>query len=118
MSVRAAKTPAKKKSLCLCGFFDSLQLFSRLETDSFSGRNVDLFASARIAADAGLPRFYAEHTEAPEFDALAAAKRVFQGLEDGFDGLLRLRPADIRRRYDGIYDVELNHVRLQRLGRC
>jgi len=49
--------------------------------------------------------------KAPKFNALAAAKRVLQRFKNSFNRLLRLRPADVRRCYDGIYDVELDHMR-------
>ena len=76
-SVRARETP-EEKILSLCGFFHSLQLFARLEAHRLAGRNVHLFTGARVATDACLARLYAEDTEAPKLDALAAAKRVFQ----------------------------------------
>src|SRR5438270_3061374 len=50
-SVRASKTPKKEKFSRLCGFFDSLQLFSRLEAHGLARRNVHLFSRARVAAD-------------------------------------------------------------------
>jgi hypothetical protein len=108
--------------MCLFGLlclFDALKLFARFEADGFAGRNVDLFAGAGIAADAGLARLHAEDAEAAEFDALAAAKSLLQRFENSFDRLLGFGAADVRRDDDGIYDVQLNHVILQRFrGRC
>src|SRR6266404_7122027 len=102
----------------LCGFFDSLQLFSGLEAHGFARRNVHLFPGARVAADARLARLNAENPEASQLAALAAAERVLQRFKDGLDSLLGLGATDVRRRHDGVYDIELNHVFLQRLGRC
>src|SRR5216683_2324942 len=110
--------PQKEVFSSLCGFFDSLQLFSGLEAHSLAGRNVHFFAGARVAADARFAGLHAEDSEASQLDALAAAQRVFQRLENGFDGLLGFRAANTSRRHNGIYDIELDHRYLQRLGRC
>ncbi len=83
--------------------FNALKLFAGLEADGFARRNVDFFAGARIATDAGLARLDAEDAEAAKLDALAAAKSLLQGFENGFDGLLRLGAADVRGCDDGIY---------------
>jgi len=100
------------------GALEALEFLAGLEADGFAGRNVDFFTGAGITADAGLARLDAEDAEAAELDALAAAEGLLEGFEDGFDGLLGLGAADVRRRHDGVYDIELNHVFLQRLGRC
>ena len=42
------------------GSFEALQFFSGLEADGFAWRDVDLFAGARVAADAGFARLHAE----------------------------------------------------------
>src|SRR5712664_3880971 len=102
----------------LRGFFDSLQFFPGLEAHRFARRNVHLCPGARVTANARLTRLNAENPEASQLDALAAAERVFQRFKDRFDSLLGLSAADVRRRHDGVYDIELNHVFLQRLGRC
>src|SRR5260370_5611526 len=99
----------------LRGIFNSLQLFSRLEAHGLPRRDVHFFSSARVAANAGLARLYAEDAEAPEFDALPAAERVLPGLEDGFHRLLGFRSAAVRLGEHGVYDVELDQ---QRLPRC
>ena len=95
------------------GFFETLQFFAGFEAHGFARRDVDLFASARIAADAGLARLDTENAEAAEFDALTLAESGLERLEDGLHGLLRLGAADIRRGHDGVYDVQLNHTGLQ-----
>ena len=64
--------------------------FAGFEAHGLARRNVDLFAGARIASDAGLARLDVEDAEAPQLDALAAAKRILQGLEDRLHGLLCL----------------------------
>ena len=62
-----------------CGsVFQALQFLSRLKTNGFARRDADLFAGARITADAGLAGFDAEHTELAQFDALPATESVFQ----------------------------------------
>ena len=100
-------------------FVDALKLFAGFEADGFAGRNVDFFAGAGIAADAGLARFHAKDAEAAEFDALAAAESLLQRFENGFDRLLGFGAADVRRGHDGIYDVQLDHAILPRFrGRC
>src|SRR5229473_4107940 len=97
------------------GALEALEFFTGLEPDGFAGRNVDFFAGAGIAADAGLARLDAEDAEAAELDALAAAEGLLEGFEDGFDGLLGLGAADVRRGDDGIHDVQLNHTSLRRI---
>jgi len=96
------------------GAFEALEFFAGLEADGFAGRNVDFFTGAGIAADAGLARLDAEDAEAPELDALAAAKGLLERFKNGFDGLLGLGTADTRRGDDGVYNVQLNHTSLRR----
>ena len=117
-SVRARENAVEENLLSLCGFFDSLQLFAWLKAHGFSRWDVHFFTGARVAADSRLARLYAENTKAPQLNTLAAAESIFQRFKNGFDGLLGLRAAYVRRRYDSIYEVELDHVRLQGLGRC
>src|SRR6267142_2415342 len=97
------------------GALEALKFFAGLEADGFAGRNVDFFTGAGMAADAGLARLDAEDAKAPELDALAAAEGLLEGFEDGFDRLLGLGAADVRRGDDGIYDVQLNHTSLRRI---
>jgi hypothetical protein len=93
------------------GGFEALQLFAGFEADGFAWGDVDFFAGARIAADAGLARLDAEDTEAAKFDALATAERVLERFEYRLDRLFRLGAADVWRRCvdDGIHDVQLDH---------
>src|SRR2546430_9012873 len=90
------RTSGEPRALFLFAVF-ALKFLARLEAHGFSGRDVDFFAGARIASDAGLAGLHAENTEAAELDALAAAKCLLQGLENGFDGLLGLGAAYICR---------------------
>ena len=117
-TVRARENALEENILSFCGFFDSLQLFAGLEAHGLSRRDIHFFTSARIAANPGFARLHAKNTKAPELNTLTATERVFQRFKNGFHGLLGLRAADIRGCYDSIYEVELDHVRLQGLGRC
>jgi hypothetical protein len=89
-----------------------LEFFAGFEADGFAGRDADFFAGARIATDAGFARLDTEDAEAAEFDALATAESLFQGFENGFDGLLGFSAADERFGDNRIHDVQLNHTRL------
>src|SRR5882762_8978285 len=97
------------------GTLEALQFFAGLEADGFARRNVDFFTGAGIAADAGLARLDTENAKAAELDALAAAEGLLEGFENGFDGLLGLGAADVRRDNDGIHDIQLNHTSLRRI---
>ena len=97
----------------LCGF-DALKFFAGFEADGFAGRDADFFAGARVATDAGFAGLDAEDAEAAEFDALAAAESLFQGIENGFDGLLGFGAADESLGNNRIHDVQLNHTGLLR----
>src|SRR5438445_11863138 len=100
-------------------FFDALKFFAGFEADGFARRNVDLFAGAGIAADPGLAGVDAEHAEAAEFDALAAAERLLQRFEHGLDGLLGCGAAGVHRGDDTVYAVQLDYTILPRLlARC
>jgi hypothetical protein len=94
-----------------CGF-DALEFFAGFEADGFAGGDADFFAGTWVAADAGFAGFDAEDTEAAEFDALAAAESLFQGIENGFDGLLGFGAADESFGDNRIHDVQLDHTRL------
>jgi hypothetical protein len=117
---RTSRVEREEKLLGLFSLFvDALEFFAGFEADGFSGRDVDLFAGAGIAADAGLARLDAEDAEAAKFDALAAAESLLQRFENSFDSLLGFGAADVRRSDDGINDVQLDHAILQRFrGRC
>ena len=97
------------------GALEALEFFAGLKADGFPGRNIDFFPGARIAADAGLARLDAENAKSAELDALAAAEGLLERFENGFDGLLGLSAADVRRGDDGVYDVQLNHTSLRRI---
>ena len=94
--------------------FDALKFFAGFEADRFAWRDVDLFAGARIATDAGLARLDAKDAEAAEFDALAAAECLLEGLENCFDSLLGFGAADESLRHYRIHNIQLNHTCLPR----
>ena len=72
-----------------------------------------------IAADACFAGLHAENAEAAQFDALAAAKRLLQRLENRFNGLLGLGAADVRCGDHRVYQIQLNHSVLPHFrGRC
>ena len=77
------------------GGFQALQFFAGLEADGFAWRDVDFFAGARIAADAGFARLDAEDAEAAQLDALSAAERILERFEYRLDRLFRLGAADV-----------------------
>ncbi len=78
-----------------------------------------LHGQSCLPSDAGLARFNAKNSELTQLDALPAAHGAFEGFEDRFDGLLRFGSADIRFRYDCVYDVQLNHAVLRNyVARC
>jgi hypothetical protein len=89
-----------------------LEFFAGFEADGFAGRDADFFAGAGVAADAGFAGLDAEDAEAAEFDALTAAESLFQGIENGFDGLLGFGAADESLGDNRIHDVQLDHTRL------
>jgi hypothetical protein len=89
-----------------------LEFFTGFEADGFARWDADFFACAGVAADAGFAGLDAENAEAAEFDALAAAESLFQGIEYGFDGLLGFGTADESFGDNRIHDVQLDHARL------
>jgi len=101
------------------GVFQTLELFAGLKSHGLARRNADLFAGARVAADAGLAGLDAEDTKFAQFDALAAAERALQRLEDGLHGLFCFRAANVRFRDHRVYYVQLDHTTLQEsVARC
>src|SRR6185369_1604972 len=54
-----------------------LQVFAGLKTDRFAGRNCDLFAGARVTANASLPRLHYEDAESAQLDAFTSGQRFF-----------------------------------------
>ena len=102
----------------LRGGFDALEFFTWFEADGFAGWDADFFASARVAADAGLARLDAEDAEAAKFDALATAESLLERLENGFDSLLGFGAADECFGHNRIDDVQLNHTCLPLVSKC
>ena len=97
----------------------ALKLLARLEAHGLSRRNVDFFPGAGIPADSRFAGLHAEYTKAAEFDALTAAKRLLQRLENGLDSLLGLGAADVCGGHYRVYQIQLNHAILPHFrGRC
>jgi hypothetical protein len=115
-SGRIPFTPGAAKLVrLLAPTLDALQLFAGFEAYGFAGRDIDLFAGAGIAADAGFARLNAEDAEAAQLDALAAAHGLLEGFENGLDGLLGLGTADVGGSDDGVNNVQLDHSSLRRI---
>jgi len=89
-----------------------LEFFAGFEPHDHSGRDLHFFPGTRIAADSRLAGPDAEHTEAAELNAIAAAHGLLQRLEDGLNRLFGLGAADTRRADDGVHDIELDHAPL------
>jgi hypothetical protein len=62
-----------------------MQFFAGLEAHGFAGRDADLSAGARIAADPGFARADAEHPKAAQLNALSRSKGFFQAFKHGID---------------------------------
>ena len=88
-----------------------MQLFAGLEADSLSGRDGDLGSGTGIASDAGLAWLYGEDAESAQLNAVALAKRLFHGLEDGIDGGFRLDAGK-----PGSFDNSLDEILLDQVG--
>src|ERR1700732_3112505 len=88
---------------------DGLQLLSRLEAHGFSRRNVDLCASARVAADTGLAWTNVKNTKSAQFNALAASQGLLHAVKDGFHGQLSFGFGDAGFVDHFVNDIELNH---------
>jgi len=70
--------------------FDGMQFLARFEAHRLAGRNADLGAGPRIAADAGFASAYAEDAKPAQLDAFARGQSLFEALEDGVYGCLSL----------------------------
>jgi hypothetical protein len=67
-----------------------LKLFAGFKPDGFAGRDIGDFSSSRIASNSAFSRFYHEHPEAAQLDALSALEGVFHRFEQRLDGDLGL----------------------------
>lgn len=65
---------------------ERLEFLAGFEADGAAGGDVDLFAGAGVAADAGFAGFDGEDAEAAQLDAVALGEGTFHGTEDGIDG--------------------------------
>ncbi len=66
------------------------KLFTGFKSDGLAGRDRDLFASSRIAADTALARFDDENTEAAQLDAITVGKCILHRLKQRVYDLLGL----------------------------
>jgi SAM-dependent methyltransferase len=101
-------------------YYPSISEYSGLlEQHGLAGWNAHFFAGPRIAANAGLAWFDAEHTELAEFDALTAAESALERFENSLNGLFRFRAADVGFADHRIHYVQLDHTALQNsVARC
>src|SRR5437870_55850 len=72
----------------------AMKFLARFEANRFSGRNSDLLARTRIAADTALARLDYENSKAAQLDSIAARQRVLHRVEKGFNCLLGLQLRD------------------------
>src|SRR5205085_2625101 len=91
---------------------DRLQLFTRLETDRLTRRDIHFLARARIPTDTCFAWLHVENSEAAEFDAAAAAQGALHTFKNSFHGLFGLSARYVRAVYNRVHDVELDHARL------
>src|SRR5581483_2870286 len=85
------------------------QLFSRLEANGVSGRDLHFDAGLRIAPDPFLALFHLKDAEATELDTLSARERITQTFDDRIDGLCRFDARNFRHLRDLVDDVRLDH---------
>src|SRR5450432_1502733 len=85
-----------------------LQLLARLEADRLAGRDGNLGAGTRVAADAGLTGLYVEDAEAAQFNAVALFQRFLHGFKDRFHCHFGLSFGDAGPVHDLVDDVQLD----------
>ena len=85
-----------------------LEFLARLKAHRFAGRNGDLRARARIAADARLSGFHGEDAETAKFNAVTLFERTLHFSKDSFHGHFSLGFRDSRLVDDFVYDVKLD----------
>ena len=92
---------------------ERLQVFTRLESNSLSGRDVHFRAGSGVPADAGLSRFHGKHTKAAQLNPIICLEGVFHAIKNGVDCLLRFCFADSRPLHDLIHEIEFDHWNLR-----
>ena len=87
---------------------ERMQLFARLEANSFARGYAHFGAGARIAADTGFAGANAEDAKSAQFDALAGGQGLLQALEDRIHRSLCLGARETRALDYMMDDVLLN----------
>ncbi len=82
-----------------------------LKRTALAGRNGNLRAGARVAANAGLAGADAEDAEAAQLDAVACGERLLEPFEDRIHGGLSLGARQAGTLDNVMYDVLLNQRR-------
>src|SRR4029453_1077787 len=88
---------------------ERLQIFTWLEADSFSRRNVDLRACARVPTNSSLARLHRKDPKAPQLNAIVSLQSVLHAVKDGIDRLLGFGLADARALDDLINKIQFDH---------
>ena len=88
-----------------------MELFARLETDGFSGSNVDFRTGSGIASDAGFAGPDAEDAESAELNAVARRECLFEAFEDGIDCRFGLGARQAGALDDMVHDILLDQCR-------
>jgi hypothetical protein len=107
--VQASRRSCDKPGLC--GLVHLVKVFARLEAYSLAGRDADLGASSRVAADAGFARLDGKDAEASQLDAFAGDQGLLHASKDGVDRTLRLRSGK-----SGTLDDPLDKVLFDQIG--
>src|ERR1039458_5737845 len=87
-----------------------LQFLARLKAHDPARRNHHFFAGAWIASHSGFAGAHGKNSEAAQLDAIAAAHRVLQRLDDSLHRVFGPGVAHARCGHDGFYDVNLDHA--------
>lgn len=85
-----------------------VQFLTGLEPYRLTGRDAHLGAGAGVPANAGLASTNAEYPKAAELDALSGSQGLFQPLENGIHGRLRLGAGKAGALNHVMYDVLLD----------
>jgi hypothetical protein len=110
----SAKTSADRVNELSMKCFDErlqrLQVFTRLKSDSFSGRDVHLGTRSWISSDPGLARLHGKDPKATQFNPIVRFQGILHAIEDGVDRLFRFCLANARTLDDLIDEVEFDHL--------
>ena len=87
-----------------------MKFLARFEANRFSGRNSDLLARTRIAADTALARLDLKHTEAAELDPFASLHGEPHRIEHRVHRHLGLDLGDVGDLRNLVHDIDLDHA--------